>query len=137
MGLKIQYRLKHHLNHDFVPEGLPTAADNKNNVIDLSKHRQLPPEGSVAVSEFHNLGIETLQVVGFGREYAKLGEPRGATILREYKIPWKKQGLDIAGLARMRFEENLGSRQICKLVKAPRSTVISAIHRLERERGLR
>jgi len=64
-------------------------------------------------------------------------EPRGVTVLREYKIPWKKQTLDIAELARMRFEENLGSRQICKLIKAPRSTAIDAIHRLERERGIR
>lgn len=64
-------------------------------------------------------------------------EPRGVTVSREYTIPWKKQGLDIAELARMRFEENMGSRQICKLMKAPRTTVIDAIHRLEKERDLR
>jgi hypothetical protein len=63
----------------------------------------------------------------FGRECAKVVEPRGVTISREYTIPWKKQGLDIGELARMRFEENMGSRQICKLINAPRSTVICRI----------
>ena len=64
-------------------------------------------------------------------------EPAGLAVSREYEIPWKKQTLDIAELARLRFEEGLGSQQICRRMGIPRTTAITAVHRLERERGLR
>jgi len=64
-------------------------------------------------------------------------EPEGLTVLRDYDVPWKKQALDIVELARLRFEEGLGSRQIAGRMGIPRTTAISAIHRLEKARGLR
>lgn len=66
-----------------------------------------------------------------------LVEPAGLTVSREYAVPWKKQGLDIAELARLRFEEGLGSRLIAKRLGIPRTTAITAVHRLEKARGLR
>ena len=42
-----------------------------------------------------------------GRACAKVVEPVGLSVLREYEIPWKKQSYDIAKLARLRFEEGL------------------------------
>ena len=66
-----------------------------------------------------------------------LVEPAGLSVLREYEIPWKKQSYDIAKLAVLRFEEGLGSRQISARLGIPRSTAITAVHRLERERGMR
>ncbi len=62
-------------------------------------------------------------------------EPAGLAVLREYEISWKKQSYDIAELARLRFEENLGSRQIARRLGIPRSTAIRAVHRLEKARG--
>ena len=64
-------------------------------------------------------------------------EPAGLAVLREYEIHWKKQTLDIAELARLRFEEGLGSRQIARRLGIPRTTAITAVHRLERAKGLR
>jgi DNA-binding transcriptional regulator LsrR (DeoR family) len=71
------------------------------------------------------------------RRCDKLVEPTGLSVLREYEIPWKKQTLDVAKLAFLRFEEGLGSRQIAARLGISRTTAITAIHRLERERGLR
>ena len=64
-------------------------------------------------------------------------EPAGLTVLREYEVPWKKQGLDVVELARLRFEEGLGSRLIAQRMGIPRTTAITAVHRLEKARGLR
>jgi DNA-binding transcriptional regulator LsrR (DeoR family) len=64
-------------------------------------------------------------------------EPAGLAVLREYEIPWKKQSLDLAELARLRFEEGLGSRLIARRLGIPRTTAITAVHRLEKARGLR
>ena len=72
-----------------------------------------------------------------GRGCAKLVEPAGLSISREYKIHWKKQTYDIAELAFLRFEEKLGSRQISRRLGIPRTTVIGVVHRLEKQRGLR
>jgi hypothetical protein len=65
----------------------------------------------------------------------KVFEPAGLTVSREYEIPWKKQPYDIAELARLRFEEGLGSRLIAARLGIPRSTAIAAVHRLERAKG--
>ena len=59
-------------------------------------------------------------------------EPAGLAVSRVYEVPWKKQGLDVAELARLRFEEGLGSRQILVRMGTPRSTAIKAIRRLKR-----
>lgn len=64
-------------------------------------------------------------------------EPARLTISREYGVSWKRQVLDIAELARLRFEEGLGSRLIAKRLGVARTTVIGAVNRLEKERGLR
>jgi DNA-binding transcriptional regulator LsrR (DeoR family) len=64
-------------------------------------------------------------------------EPAGLTVPREFDVPWKKQGLDIAELARLRFEEGLGSRLIAKRLGIPRTTAITAVHRLEKAGKLR
>ena len=64
-------------------------------------------------------------------------EPQGFTVSREYEIPWKKQSPDFAKLAQLRFEERLGSRQVAARLGILKTTAINAIHRLERERGLR
>jgi DNA-binding transcriptional regulator LsrR (DeoR family) len=61
-------------------------------------------------------------------------EPAGLAVLREYEILWKKQSYDIAELARLRCEEQLGARQIAKRLGIPSTTAISALHRLEKER---
>lgn len=66
-----------------------------------------------------------------GRGCAKVVEPKGLTVNRIYEILWKKQSLDIAELARMRFEEKLGSRVISQRLGLPRTTVATAIRRLE------
>ncbi len=62
-------------------------------------------------------------------------EPAGLTVSRDFAVPWKKQSYDIAELARLRFEDGFGSRQIAARLGIPRTTAIDAIHRLERERG--
>jgi len=72
-----------------------------------------------------------------GRGCAKVVEPTGLSVSREYKVPWKKQKFDIAELARLRFDENLGSRQIADRLGIPRTTAITAVHRLEKAKGLR
>jgi len=64
-------------------------------------------------------------------------EPTGLTVSRDHEIPWKKQTFDIAELARLRFEEELGSRLISQRLGIPRTTAIAAIHRLEKAWGLR
>jgi DNA-binding transcriptional regulator LsrR (DeoR family) len=64
-------------------------------------------------------------------------EPAGLAVLRDYEIPWKKQSYDIAELARLRFEEGLGSRLIAGRLGIPRTTAIKAVHHLEKARGLR
>lgn len=64
-------------------------------------------------------------------------EPAGLTVSREYEVPWKKQSYVEAELAKLRFNEGLGSRQIAKRLEIPRTTVIAAIHRLEKAKGLR
>ncbi len=64
-------------------------------------------------------------------------EPAGLAVLREYEIHWKRQTYDIAKLAFLRFEEGLGYRLIAARLGIPRTRAINAIHRLERERGLR
>ena len=73
-------------------------------------------------------------IIKFGRGCPKVIEPQGLTVNRVYAILWKKQSLDTAELARMRVEEGLGSRVIAQRLGVPRSTVIGAIHRLERKR---
>ena len=73
----------------------------------------------------------------FGRGCVKLVEPVGLVVSRTYEISWKKQTLNIAELARLRFEEGLGSRRISAIMGIPRTTAINAVHRLEREKGLR
>ncbi len=73
----------------------------------------------------------------FGRGCAKLVEPAGLTVSREYEVPWKKQSYDIAELARLRIEEGLGSRLIARRLGIPRTTAINAIHRLERAKKRR
>jgi predicted DNA-binding protein (UPF0251 family) len=79
----------------------------------------------------------TLQVVGNGGGSPKVVEPAGLTVSRDYDVPWKKQTLDIAELARLRFEEGLGSRQIAGRMGIPRTTAITAVHRLEKARGVK
>jgi hypothetical protein len=64
----------------------------------------------------------------------KVIEPQGLTVIRVYAILWKKQSLETAELARMRIEEGLGSRVISQRLGVLGSTVIGAIHRLERKR---
>jgi len=73
----------------------------------------------------------------FGRPCATVLEPARLTVSRTYEISWKKKTLDYAELAKLRFEDGLGSRLIAQRIGAKRSTVIDAIHRLERQRGLR
>jgi predicted DNA-binding protein (UPF0251 family) len=73
----------------------------------------------------------------FGRGSAIVVEPAGLTVSRTYGISWKKQSLDIAELARLRFEEGLGSRVIAHRMGIPRTTATTAIHRLESARGIR
>lgn len=55
-------------------------------------------------------------------------------ILREFSILWKKPTLDMTLLAQLR-RQGLGSRQICKMMAIPRTTVITAIRRLEKSSG--
>jgi len=69
-----------------------------------------------------------------GRECPKVVEHLGLVIHREYEVLWKKPTLDMKLLARLRHQ-GLGSRQICKMMAAPRTTVITAIHRLEKRSG--
>ena len=69
--------------------------------------------------------------VKIGSVCAKVVEPKGLTVNRICEILWKKQILDIALLARMRFEEKLGSRVISQQLGLPRTTVATAIRRLE------
>ena len=73
----------------------------------------------------------------FGRGSAIVVEPAGLTVSREYEVPWKKQTLDIAKLAHLRFEKGVGSRVIAKVMGIPRTTAITAIRRLEVARGMR
>jgi len=58
-------------------------------------------------------------------------EQHGLVIHREFEVLWKKPTLDMTLLARLRHQ-GLGSRQTCKMMAAPRTTVITAIHRLEK-----
>ncbi len=72
-----------------------------------------------------------------GRPSARVLEPAGLTVSRTYEVAWKKKILDFAELAKLRFEDGLGSRVIAQRIGANRSTVIDAIHHLERHRELR
>jgi len=136
-GLSIEFRLKHGLNSNGFLSAHSTSPKVAGSVIDLSAHRPSNSSPADASADFHNVEIQKLQVVKNGRSCAKVVEPAGLAVSREYEIPWKKQTLDIAELARLRFEEGLGSRQICRRMGIPRTTAITAVHRLERERGLR
>lgn len=73
---------------------------------------------------------ESLEIVGRG--CAKVVEPAGLTVSREYEVPWKKQSYDIAELAHLRVEEGLGSRQIARKLDIPRSTAAEALRRLRK-----
>jgi hypothetical protein len=88
---------------------------------------------SDSTPRFHNLGVNGSQVIGFGRGEPKVVEHHGLVIQREHRILWKNPSLDLKLLAQLKFDQGLGSRQICKLMKKPRSTVIAAIRRLEKE----
>jgi DNA-binding transcriptional regulator LsrR (DeoR family) len=61
----------------------------------------------------------------------------GLVVSRTCQISWKKQTLDLAELARLRFEDGLGSRKISAIMGIPRTTAINAVHRLEKQKGLR
>ncbi|WP_347358506.1 hypothetical protein [Bdellovibrio sp.] len=96
----------------------------------LSAETKKPPEGRLFFDRANFL-------VKIGRGCAKLVEPVGLVVSRTYEVAWKKQTLDMAELARLRFEEGLGSRKISVLMGIPRTTAITAVHRLEKQHGLR
>jgi len=56
-------------------------------------------------------------------------------IQREHRILWKNPTLDLKLLARLKFDEGLGSRQICKIMMKPRSTVIAELRGLEKQKS--
>jgi hypothetical protein len=134
-GLKIQFRLKHNLNKNFMAENSSASPDNKDNVIDLSKHRPLPPEGRVAESDFHNLGIGTLQVEVNGRGEANVFEPTQFCIKRIYRVQWKKAPINPDELAKLYWEEGLTMAQVAKALGVGRTTVRDNLCRLKALRG--
>lgn len=84
-----------------------------------------------------NLSINSAGNVRNGSPEPKVVEHQGLVIQREHEILWKNPSLDLKLLARLRFDQGLGSRQICKIMKKPRSTVIAAIRRIETEASVR
>lgn len=52
-------------------------------------------------------------------------------------MSWKKQGLDLQELARLKFEEKLATAEIARILATPRTTVIKALRKLEIAKGLR
>jgi DNA-binding GntR family transcriptional regulator len=51
-------------------------------------------------------------------------------------VSWKKQGLNLQELARLKFEEKLATAEVARILGAPRTTVIEAIRKLEKNRGM-
>jgi hypothetical protein len=108
------------------------------NPNDVAEHENLNPEPVKRTrTREENLNFFGSTAVENGRGCAKLVEPAGLVVSRTYEISWKKQTYDIAELARLRFEEGLGSRKIATRLGIPRTTAIHAVHRLEKQRGHR
>ena len=57
-------------------------------------------------------------------------------VSRTYQVSWKKQGLNLQELARLKFEEKLATAEVARILGAPRTTVIEAIRKLEKNRGM-
>jgi hypothetical protein len=104
-GLSIEFCLKHNLNSSGFLDSSSTAFKTDSTVIDLAAFRRTNPRPADARCEDHNGDVEKLQVEGNGRGSAIVVEPAELTVSRTYEISWKKQGLDIAELVRLRYEE--------------------------------
>jgi hypothetical protein len=62
-----------------------------------------------------------------------VSEPSGLTIQRHYEIQWKKQTLNGAELASLRFEKGLGPVELSKRFGVTRTAITMAINRFEGE----